>query len=248
MSSTCIWGLSPLALVLPRDEIHVWRIPLQQPIDYVERLAKILSRDEQIRAESFRFERDRRRFIVGRGTLRIILGRYLCIEPEHLKFCYGLHGKPCLAQEHNPYSIQFNLAHSNELALCALTCSGEIGIDLEYVQPLPDAEQIASRFFAKNELTRLLMLHENQRAEIFLTYWTCKEAFIKAVGDGLARPLDQFEILLAPGEQPRLFIKGEHQESSRWSIQTLTPEVDYMAALVIDRFDLHLVCWQWCAS
>jgi len=180
------WHLSPPDLTLSRDDVHVWYASLGQPVERVRQLAQILSYDEMMKAERFRFERDRRRFIVSRGVLRTILGRYLGIEPDKVRFRYSPHRKPYLADRFDSYRLRFNLAHSHELALYAFTRDREIGVDLEYISPMPDMEQIAARFFLARETVALRTTPENQKLEAFFSCWTRKEAYIKASGEGLA--------------------------------------------------------------
>ena len=195
-------------------------------------MAQCLIEDERIRAERFNFRRDRKRFIVGRGVLRMILGRYLHIEPNRVQFSYGPHGKPYLADGDG--ALQFNLARSHELALYAFTRGREIGVDIEYFRALTDAEQIADSFFSPRENAILQALPASQRQQAFYNCWTRKEAYIKAIGKGLAQPLDQFDVSLAPGESTRLLkVEGSPEEGSRWSLYSLTPVAGYVAAVAV---------------
>lgn len=214
----------------------------------VQQLAETLAPDERQRAERFHFERDRRRFIVGRGVLRRILGRYLALEPNRLQFCYGPWGKPALAGISTTQEGQFcfNLAHSQSLALYAVTCERELGVDIEYIRAVPEAEQIAARFFSAQENTVLRSLPPQQKQEAFFNCWTRKEAYIKAIGDGLAQPLAEFDVSLTPGEPASLLrISGDTQAAAGWSIQALTPAPGYVAALAVKGHDWQLKCWQW---
>ncbi len=234
-------------MVLPGDEVHLWCAVLDQPDVTVQKLAETLAPDERLRAERFHFERDRRRFIVGRGVLRTILGRYLRLEPNRLQFCYGPCGKPALAgMSTRPEGrLCFNLAHSQSLALYAVTYEREIGVDIEYIHAMPEAEQIATRFFSAQENAVLRLLPSQQKQEAFFNCWTRKEAYIKALGDGLAQPLAEFDVSLAPGEPASLRISGDAQAAARWSIQALTPASGYVAALAVKGHGWQLKCWQW---
>lgn len=240
-------GLPAGGLTLNRDEIHVWLAFLDQPDYRVRRLEQLLSKDERMRAESFCFERDRKSFIVGRGLLRTILGRYLRIEPSRLQFSFTSNGKPVLGKTFGGGSmLRFNLSHSQGLALYAVTCGREIGIDLEYIHPISDVEQIAAHFFSVRENTVLRALPAHRRLEAFFNCWTRKEAYLKAIGDGLTQPLVKFDVTLTPGEPARLLhVDGDPQEVSRWSLQELTPASGYAATLAVEGHDWHLVCRQW---
>ena len=233
-------------MALPRDEVHLWRAWLDQPVAQVEQLAQTLAAEEQLRAERFHFERDRQHFIVGRGLLRTILGRYLELEPRQLHFIYGAHGKPALPETLNPGQIYFNLAHAHGLVLYAITRGRDIGVDLEQIHPIDEIEQLAERFFSAQEIATLRALPPHQQQEAFFHCWTRKEAYLKATGAGLAQPLDQFDVSLAPDEPARLVrVAGQPQAVAYWSLQALTPAPGYVAALVVASHDWRLRCWQW---
>ena len=143
--------------------------------------------------------------------------------------------------------LRFNLSHSQGLALYAVTRGREIGVDLECIRPISDAEQIAERFFSahENAVFRTIPAHEKPKA--FFNCWTRKEAYLKALGDGLARPLDEFDVSLAPGEPAKLLrIEGAPQEASRWSLNRLEPGSGYVAALAVEGYGYQLKCWQCC--
>ena len=248
---------SPADLVLSEDEVHVWRADLNLSASRIEQLAQILSPDEQQRAQRFYFERDRKRFIAGRGILRTILSRYLDLDPSQLQFSYSSRGKPALANTDNEGTLCFNLSHSNELALYAvrrvsvneagkgstqasLQESCNLGIDLEHLRPMPDAEQLAKRFFSPREYAVISSLPPEQKQEAFFKGWTCKEAYLKAIGYGLAG-LEQVEVSLTPGEPAALLsIQGDSKAASRWSLQQLIPAPGYMAALAVEGHGWHL--------
>jgi 4'-phosphopantetheinyl transferase len=222
-------------LSLPGGQIHLWRVGLDQPPAQIECLKQSLSPDERERAERFHFERDRRRFVVGRGGLRLILGRYLGLEPDRLRFDYGPRGKPALAEiSGGEGRLCFNLAHSGEVAVYALVRDQEIGVDVEQIRLIIEMEQIARRFFATPEQAALLALPLEQRQAAFFNCWTRKEAYLKALGDGLARPLDQFWVSLTPGEPARLVsVAGDSGESSHWLIEAFSPAAGYVAAVAV---------------
>lgn len=240
------WPSPPQVPSLPGDRVHLWRIWLDRPAGYAEPLIQILSADERARAERFRFERDRNRFIIGRSALRTILAGQLGTGPGRVRFTYGPQGKPYLAQDAGSGGIRFNMAHSHGLALLALARDRELGVDLEWVRPLPDADQIAARFFSAAEHTTFRELPKDQRQEAFYLCWTRKEAYIKAVGEGLSRPLSQFDVSLTPGQPARLLrVEGDPAEIDRWSLVSLAPAAGYLAALAVEGQDRPLECWQY---
>lgn len=244
----CTWSFPPADLALSSNDVHVWRVYLDQPAQRLQQLAQTLSADELTKAERFYFERDRKHFIVGRGFLRSILGRYLDIEPGRLQFCYGSHGKPALAETPGRIILRFNLSHSQGLALYAVTCDREIGVDLEYIRPMPEAEQIVKRFFSAREHSVFCSIPPSQKHEAFFHCWTRKEAYLKAIGDGLAHSLDRIEVSLAPGEPAKLLsIEGSPQKAARWSLQELKPAPGYVAAIAVEGSAWRLARWQWLA-
>jgi 4'-phosphopantetheinyl transferase len=237
-ASNDIWLPAPKDLTLLLDEIHVWRIDLDQPEVHLQNLAATLSSDEIARAERFYFQEHRQRFIAGRGILRNILGRYLGIQPLQVQFNYQQRGKPVLADKFADSGLAFNLSHSQGLGLCAVNCTRPIGVDLEYIRPMSDLEALAKRFFLPREYDMLRSLSPNQQQEVFFRYWTCKEAYLKATGDGLSQ-LEQVEVSLTLTEPAKLQITED------WSLFELVPANNYVAAVAIANYGWNLKCWQY---
>jgi 4'-phosphopantetheinyl transferase len=226
-------------------EVQVWLAQLDQPPSVCDRLEQILSEDELLRARRFHFERDRQHFIVARGLLRSLLGCYLDLAPTALQFAYGHHGKPMLVHQPTDSALHFNLSHSHDLALYALAWGREVGVDIEYMRPLEDAEDIARHFFSLPEQAMLRELPAEEKQQGFYNCWTRKEAYIKAIGEGLSQPLDQFVVSLAPQEPARLLsVQDKPDETSRWSFQALQPPTGYAAALAVEGTGWQLSCWQ----
>jgi 4'-phosphopantetheinyl transferase len=227
---------------LSADAVHVWRAGLDQP---AADSARLLSRDEQARADRLRFEQLQRRFIVGRGTLKVILGRYLNLSPEEVEFEYRPNGKPILSSGLLHPALCFNLSHSDEMLLVAVTYHRAVGIDLETIDSELDVENLAEQFFSPAEKAELKALPSERRLASFLSSWTRKEAYLKARGEGLTYPLDQFTVTM-DGDQPAqlLEVKGDPRELSRWSFRTLTPAPGMIAALVVEGHHWHLAQWQ----
>jgi 4'-phosphopantetheinyl transferase len=240
-SSGISWETPPAALSLEHDEVHVWRLALDAPHTCLARLWLTLAGDERARAERYFFEQHRQRFIAGRGFMRAILARYLHQQPDSLRFCYGPNGKPSLAADG---VLPFNLSHSEDGGLLAVSRSRELGVDLEQVRPRPNLEELAQRFFAPAEVAALAEVAAAEKDLAFYNCWTRKEAFIKASGEGLARPLDQFTVSLRPGEPARLLaVHGDPQEASRWEIRSLTPWPDFVACVALRARGWALRCW-----
>ena len=240
------WGFPPATIVLGSNEVHVWRAPLDEPPPQMDSFRHSLAADEQARAERFYFQRDRERFITAHRVLRAILSLYLNRAPKCLSFCYSSHGKPALAWESGGDAIRFNMSHSHGVALYAVTRGREVGIDLEFIRRDLEVEQIAERFFSRRETATLRALPTDLRKYAFFLCWTRKEAYIKARGEGLSLPLDQFDVSLIPGEPAALLsTQPDSDEALRWSLQELTLASGYVGALAVEGRGWSLSCWQW---
>src|SRR5271165_223186 len=240
------WRSPPEAVVLGRNEVHVWRASLDQPKSQIETFVHALAADEQARAGRLYFEKDRKYFIVARGVLRAILSCYLNRPSECLAFRDGAHGKPALAGYAGMDAIRFNVSHSHEVALYAVTRGREVGIDLERIRFDLPVMEIAERFFSRREVTTLRTLPPEAQRQAFFRCWTRKEAYIKARGEGLALPLDQFDVSLALGEPAAVLgTSQDPSEASRWSLHELPLAPDYAAALAVEGHGWRLACWQW---
>jgi 4'-phosphopantetheinyl transferase len=233
--------LPPEESFLAADEVRVWQIELEATGDPLPALPNILSEDERARAARFHFDRDRRRFCMARVGLRRILGAYLGVAPEAVRFGYSSHGKPHLDPAIHGEALRFNLSHSGELALVALAYRREVGVDVEVIRPLPDREAIAERFFSPGEVRQLRALPDEQREEAFFACWTRKEALIKAHGGGLSLPLDDFQVSLAPAAPATpLPVLGAREELRRWSLRALSPAPGTIAAVAAEGYDWRL--------
>lgn len=226
------------------NEIHVWSANIDQPNSVIQELTQTLSEDELKRADRFYFDKHKNRFITCRGILRNILGNYLEIAPEKIQFCYSDRGKPALLPNNN--NLYFNLSHSENMAVYAMTRKLQIGVDIEYIRPITDAEEIAKRFFSESEYKLIQSLPENQKQLAFFNCWTRKEAYIKAIGQGLAYSLDKIEVSLIPGESPRIIsIGGDTNLANNWSIYELKLNNSYAAALAIEENNCCLLYREW---
>ena len=241
-----LWSPAPKDLIAGDNEVHVWRALLEPSSSQVQEFRGILSDDELDRANRFFFEKDRQRFIAARGTLRSILSRYITSYPGHLRFYYNQYGKPFLDSEFSANQLQFNLSHSESMALYVITRNMEIGVDIERVRSDLEYEAIAKRFFSANEVSRLRRIPAEKKLEAFYHCWTRKEAYIKAHGKGLSLPLDSFEVSLDPDEPSiSLIIKDEPQESSLWTLLDLKPEPGYAGALAVKGLACKFRYWDW---
>ena len=229
------WEPAPSRFVLPRSEAHVWRAGLEPDPVAADRLVEILSADERERADRFTRTPYRQRFILGRGMLRCLLGRYLDRDPARIQFSYGPHGKPALAGA-AVGDLVFNVTHSRELALFALVRGRQVGIDLEFLREGVACERIAARFFSGAEVAALAGVPAALRSRAFFNCWTRKEAYLKARGEGILTGLDSFTVSLSPGE-PAALLRSDRgaEETARWQLVALGPAPRYVGALCVER-------------
>lgn len=214
-------------------EVHVWQGALDVGAQLLERLAATLSPSEHDRANRFREAEHRRRFVAGRGMQRDVLARYAGVAPERLAFATGPAGKPSLAP--NPDDVRFNASNAAGLAVVAVTAGQEVGIDIEALRPVPDALELARRFFSPAELEALTATPVEERNSAFLVAWTRKEAYIKALGGGLSVALDSFTVSIGADEPARLLDEGLGPATAeRWSLMTLTCADGWTGALVVE--------------
>jgi 4'-phosphopantetheinyl transferase len=227
---------APLALL--EDEVHVWRGSLWRASAEVARLRDLLAPEERRRADRYRFERHRSRYIVGRATLRLLLARYLDAAPAELEIGCGEFDKPYLAG-----GPSFNLSHSGTVVLYAFAAAGELGVDVELADADIARERVAERFFSPSEVEVLRSLPTVDQARAFLACWTRKEAFIKARGDGLSLALDSFDVTLAPDTPAALLRTAWCSEEWRhWSMEDLSDSrAGYVAAVAMRGNGWHVV-------
>jgi 4'-phosphopantetheinyl transferase len=223
--------IAPVSSPLPGD-IHIWEFRSEMPGARPEDIAALLSPDERERAARFHFQRDAQRFTVTRARTRAILGAYLQSDPRELKFTYSAREKPSLSNA--SADIRFNVSHSGDQALVAVAKGREIGIDIEQIRSNVECEQLAERFFSLAERKFMRDLPDDQKLRTFFRLWTCKEAFLKAHGIGLSRPLSSFDVSLEDGPGLLLRIKGDAGEENRWSLVELESVSRYPAAAVVD--------------
>jgi 4'-phosphopantetheinyl transferase len=227
---------SGYALAKPREradgeiivDLHDWRLDQSPP--HRDALAQHLSSDEIRRADSFVFPRDRERFLVGRGRLREILAGYVGADARELRFHYGKQGKPRLAMANQ--APHFNLSHSGDHAVLAVSRSAEVGVDIERMRPIERG--LARRYFSAAEVAALEALSDDQWLGGFFRCWTRKEAVLKAIGTGLLSNLAAFDVSVAPNEPARLLrFDGDPDAPVRWSLFEVHPAAGTIVAVAV---------------
>ncbi|MCW5554735.1 MAG: 4'-phosphopantetheinyl transferase superfamily protein [Verrucomicrobiae bacterium] len=237
------WRAHGTPVPLEANGIHVWRFGVDVAPDSLAALEETLSELERERAEKFTFHRDRHRFVGGRGFLRAALSNYLCVKPGEVEFQYDDRGKPRLGPPFDNSGIHFNLAHSEDLALLAITTIGPVGIDLEHIRLFPDVDDVILKCFSAREVEWFRHLSPEQKPWAFFSLWTHKEAFLKATGAGITRLLPQVEFSFRPMKPPRLrSIMGNSEEARCWSMHDLALAPGFAAALAIRARNVRLCC------
>ncbi|MEL6602466.1 MAG: 4'-phosphopantetheinyl transferase superfamily protein [Cyanobacteria bacterium J06614_10] len=226
-----------------KKTVHVWEIPLNASDLTQQRYFDCLAADERARANRFRFPDDRRKFIVARGTLRHLVAEQLHQPPQDIRFDYGDYGKPSLAASTQPPATQtdfhFNLSHSGELALCAVSHHHPVGIDIEKLKPIDHLEGMMARCLLQKEQVTVNAAPDPLAA--FLQHWTCKEAYLKAIGKGLSQSMQTVELEMTPPQLmavPQDCVEG-------WQLHTIDVPPPYVGALVVaGTAKVHIHDWQ----
>ncbi|MGH9968807.1 MAG: 4'-phosphopantetheinyl transferase family protein [Pyrinomonadaceae bacterium] len=234
------WAMAQELPSLATDDVHVWLLRLDEYVVHFEWFLQTLAPEDLEKLCRFHFQKDREHFAVARVMAKTILGGYLNVAVQEVHFRYNAFGKPALVDP-GPKDLRFNLSHSNDLALLAVVCGREVGIDLEYQRAEIANEDIARRFFSASEVESLARLPKDLQFEAFFKYWTCKEAYIKGIGTGLSFPLDKFTVSLNPlGAHKRLEVAGNEEETTRWMFWDVSPNSQYAAAVVAEGSGLSL--------
>ena len=220
--------------LLPKT-VHIWCMSLTAFDSDIQNGLNLLDQQEQQRAYSFRFKHHFRQFVIAHSKLRRILSLYTCQPSHSLRFAFQKQGKPFLKDFSR---LQFNLSHSNELAVCGLTLTMPLGIDIEFHKPIENYLDIAKHYFSKDEISELMCLPQHLHSQGFYNAWTRKESFIKAVGDGLYYPLDKFSVSLHPSMPAKVLSNDISPFEVRdWELHEFKPAVDYTAALAVQQRD-----------
>ncbi len=236
------WKKSPLGNppALTATSLHLWRANLNLPTPQLQALERILSTDELIRARRFKFLKHQQHFIAARGMLRQLLGRYLQQAPTEILFHYNEHGKPQLTQ--TP-SLHFSVSHSHDWVTYAIGLQPLLGVDIERIHDIAVTD-IAQRFFSHTENQQLHHLALSEQRSAFFKLWTCKEAFIKAIGEGMTFPLQNFTIDILANPPHLVNIRDDATAAQSWTLQQFIPADDYIGAVAVKGAVTEWHWWQ----
>jgi len=246
--SLVLWKRPPVKLSISRSELHIWRIDLCNVNYQLEYLISLLSPEEIKRSKRFISERDSYRYQVTHSMKRLILANYLDCDPQCLGFKFGSHGKPVLDNLQNSLRVQFNISHSRDLILIAITAEDSIGIDIEYYKKKLSIESLAEIIFSPLERKFFSELKSQQeRKEAFFRCWTRKEAYLKAVGIGLTQDLTSISVDLNKSVSSHNWLKISTLSQSEiiaWKLFSLDIDNYYIANAVATAFQKDLFCFK----
>lgn len=224
----------PRPVELLPAEVHLWRVLVSDSAANDAAAASALSEDERIRASRFRFEADRDRFVASHAALRRILAAYLGAAPASLAFGAGMHGKPFLDAPAHGRSLRFSLSHSGDLALVAVSRGREVGVDVERVRPRGDLGGFVARYLSPREREAFARIPSADRRRAFFEFWTLKEAYLKACGDGLVRALDAFDVTVGEAPSRLVAVRDRPGDAARWALQRVEAGENFAAALAVE--------------
>lgn len=236
------WSQPADDLKLESHHADIWRISLDVEPDTVKRFESTLSAEESHRAAKFQFPADHDRYVIAHGFLRAVLARYLGGNPSHFKFSVNSYSKPAL----KGHDLEFNLSHSADFALVAVTHNRKIGVDVERIRSGISAHVIARQYFSKAEVAELEMVPLELRERAFFVGWTRKEAYIKAQGMGLSLGLDSFDVSITP-DQPAILhaTRPNPEEAARWTLISFPIDPRYEAAVAVCGLSLDFRFLDW---
>ncbi|ACB51895.1 4'-phosphopantetheinyl transferase [Crocosphaera subtropica ATCC 51142] len=236
-----IWKSPSKHLTINPQEVHIWKTNLEQlSIDF-QNSFNLLNEEEKIKAQRFHFEKHQKRFTLARSSLKKILSFYLSISPQDIKFQYSDYGKPKIIDKINLINLQFNVSHSEDIAIYGVTCDYFIGVDVEYIRPMPEAENLAKRFFSQKEYQQIRGLSSEEKNREFFKLWTGKEAYLKAIGKGIGGGLEKVEIST---HKPIKFINLPECNNINYNLLYLTPHDNYLAAIAVEENEQTYHYWQ----
>ncbi len=247
--SPLLWRTPTTQTALSSNELHLWRAELDVTKPDLTRFDHYVSSQERAQAKGLPAQHLRTRYIAHRGILRLILARYLGEDPQKILFQPDTLGKPRLAHPFDAQKLYFSSAHSQGLALYAISSQPAVGVDVERVRPITQAPLIASQFFTTREHQQWRRLPLERQTLAFFACWTRKEAYCKAVGTVGGTPSHlpkQVEVSLMP-EHPAtiLSVYGNPRSAAPWVLHSLEPATGYLAAVAARQATSQLRCWQW---
>jgi 4'-phosphopantetheinyl transferase len=214
---------------LSDKEIHVFLLQLDL-FNYDDFLS-LLPEDEKERANRLKINEKKKQFVIARGVLRKLLSNCLRKPIEEIMFSYGEHKKPYIKEQYNNKTVEFNISHSGDYAIIAITLGNKVGIDIEKINNKIDYQSLSKRFFSEKEKEELLSLNKDEQLDAFYRAWVRKESFIKANGKGIAFGLDCFSVSLNENKKSKIDIVSPNNQNEQWYCYDLMSVDNYKTAL-----------------
>lgn len=231
------------AALLGQDEVRIWHGSIEFGSDEIRSFSEILCEEERQRAQRFHFDKHRNRYVASRAMLRMLIAGQIGLKPAAVQFQYTKYGKPYLARGVDPPAspvadLHFNVSHSEGYAAFVLAGGRKVGVDVERIRNDFNVMDLAERFFSASEKEALRRIPEASAAEAFFRCWTRKESYIKAIGEGLSHPLDQFDVSLEPDPENALVgTRPNANVSELWMIQPFATEAGFVGAVAVERMN-----------
>lgn len=225
-------------------DIQVYILELQKLVNNYDAFYSLLNKEEQSRANQLKIENKRLQFVLTRGVLKDLLAEKLKLAPLEIKLNYAEHGKPFLSPEINPENIEFNVSHSNDYAAIAISKNVKLGIDVEQIRSDMDFDNLAKRFFSKDEYEYLMSLEKEGKQTAFFSIWSAKEAFIKAQGDGVSFGLDKFSVPFSDAKG-LVQISSNKDSSHIWQLENFSNIEGYSMAVCVNKCseNINIQCY-----
>ena len=240
-----MWDKTPAELQLDNAFVDVWRSRIDLSAAKIDEYRATLSDDELKRAEQFTFPNKQEEYVVTRGLLRSALALVLKQDPGSFNFNYSESKKPYLKTEVDRQPIAFNVSHSHGQALVAISLGRKLGVDIEKIRPEVEFEKLASRFFSSAEHKALMECAQAERVAAFFATWTRKEAFVKAVGKGIAFGLSEFDVNVDANAPPKMLsTRWDANDVGNWHMASIESVNSHMATVVADGSAFQLRLWQ----
>ncbi len=227
---------------LNENEVHIYYVMINSAKQFIPFLKKYLSNEEKLKVMKYIFEKDRAIQMISRSVLKNILSRYLSDKTEDVIFSYNQFGKPFISENKNPDSIRFNLSHSGNMILYAVSRKRNVGIDVQEINKTVSVTDIIEHYFSDHEIAQFKSLPEELMLKAFYSCWTRKEAYIKARGKGLSFPLNSFSVPVFPGLCSKLL---HDDEGTGWSLTDIISSPEYTAAIAAEGNNLTYHFFKW---
>jgi len=212
--------------VLAKGEIHLWTASSDASAELLSKCYSALTDVEKSRIDYYKFKPSQDNFMVSQGGLRMLLSAYFNIAPQEVKIGRHNKGKPYSIDD---YSLTFNISNSENRVVYAISRAGEVGIDLEFIRPLPDLEELIDKNYTIKEAAYIRKI-KSEQLQRFFKFWTVKEAYLKAIGEGMRLTPDSLEFSVENGNFKLLEAKGFFEQVD-WKIKNIFPGDGFVCTL-----------------